>query len=324
MKRCALHLLLLLAAFPALLFAQKPEAEATLERDQIRIGEQVKLHLSIHYTEGTKKANVTWPDLQGTLTEGVDIVGADSVKTALVNRASILYEQTRNLTLTSIDSGSYIIPPIPFVVNNDTVYSNEVSLYVTTIPVDTTKPIKDIKDIYSVPPAPPEPKQPWHLPLWLVIVALVVAAGIVTLVLVLRKKKTPEPLPVQQRGLLPHEKVLAELEELGRKKQWLHGELKPYHVALTGIIRGWIVERYRFPAREMTTNEIINRLQREGVNTQAVFEIERVLRTADLVKFAKAVPDNEENERVLQMAMNFVHATALYPQVPPQIPTIQS
>lgn len=299
------------------LYAQRAEAEAILPRRQARIGEQVELKLAVRYHEGSRKVTVTWPELKDTITRGVEIVRVDSVHTKMVDRASVMYEQTCKITITAFDSGTYIIPPQRFTVDDETAETQAVELHITSVPVDTTKAIKDIKALYEVPPAPPvvpaeEPVNWW---LWSAIAA-VVLGGIILLIYLLRKKPVQQPLPVSTRTLLPHEKVLEQLAELGRKKPWLHGELKEYHISLSTILRGWIAGRYNVHAQEMTTGEIIMRLRGIGADPSAVMVLTRVLRTADMVKFAKGIPDNQANEECLQLAMNYVQATAIYPEPP--------
>lgn len=316
MKRNFLLPVFLSFAFiPAKIHAQRPDAEAVLQKTQIRIGEQVELKLAIRYNEGTRKSNVTWPSLQDTIIRGLEIVKLDTLHTILANRSSVLYEQSRTMLITAFDSGMYVIPPQRFVVDNDTAETLPLTLFVVSVPVDTTKPIKDIKEIYAVPPAPPplEKNEPlaWY---WYVIGGAVVLALLLFLYFITRKKQNLPVLPSFSRQLLPHEKVLEQLAELGRKKPWLHGELKQYHIALTTILRSWAVERFRIHAREMTTGEIIHALYSQRANSTAVMQLERILRTADMVKFAKGIPPAEENENVLQLAINFVEATAVYPE----------
>jgi hypothetical protein len=305
----------LLLLFTGKISAQHPDAEALLQKTQIRIGEQVELKLAIRYNEGTKKSVVTWPVLQDTLVRGLEIVKLDTLHTILANRASVLYEQSRTVVITAFDSGMYVIPPQRFIVNKDTAETLPLTLFVVSVPVDTNKPIKDIKEIYDVPPAPPAVKKSeplaWY---WYVIGGVVILALLLLFYFITRKKQNLPVLPSFSRQLLPHEKVLEQLAELGRKKPWLHGELKSYHISLTTILRAWTVERYKIHAREMTTGEIINALYSQRVNATAVMQLERVLRTADMVKFAKGIPPDDENENVLQLAIKFVEATAVYPE----------
>ncbi len=301
-------------------YAQSADAEAVLMKIEMKIGEQVELKLAVRYQEGSKKSVVTWPEFKDTLSRGLEIIKADSIKTILANRASVLYEQSRSLFITAFDSGYYLIPAQKFIVNTDTIETQAQFIHVVSVPVDTTKPIRDIKDIYNVPDAPvvDETKSSNHL--WWWIGGGIILLGIIAFVFYrMRKNKNVPILPAFTKTLLPHEKVLEQLAELGRKQPWMHGELKSYHMALTEILRAWIVDRYKIHAKEMTTGEIIYTLNNKRVDASAVMQLERVLRTADMVKFAKGIPLNEENENVLQLAMNFVQATAMIPEPPKPI-----
>jgi hypothetical protein len=322
MKTRTALLFILLLLTGKFVFAQRADAEAVLVKDEIKIGEHVELKLAIRYQEGSHKTIVTWPEFRDTLTLGVEIVKADSIHTILANRASVLYQQSRSLFITAFDSGMYIIPAQKFIVENDTVETLPQWLHVVSVAVDTTKPIKDIKEIYDVPPPPPLVEADTPIAWWVWALCGAVVIGIVALVYFLtRKNKNLPVIPSFSRQLLPHEKVLEQLAELGRRKPWMHGELKEYHMALTEILRSWIVERYLIHAKEMTTGEILQKLHAHRVDASAVMQLTRVLRTADLVKFGKETPAPEENENVLQLAMNFVEATAIYPE--PPIPQAQ-
>lgn len=322
MKTKFLFLFLILLFTSELALAQKPEAEVNLSQSQIRIGEQTELKFTVHYHEGIKKTIVIWPEFKDTITKNIEIVKLDSIKTILASRASVLYEQARTITITAFDSGTYYIPSQTFIVNKDTIFTSEIMLYVNTIPVDTTKPIRDIKSIYDVPPAPiaeteKGPATWW----WFVLGGLLVITAVILVLYFTNKKKILPMIHSPSRTLLPHEKILEQLAELGRQKPWLHGELKKYHISLTGILRAWVVERFQIHALEMTTGEIIQVLNAQRVDANAIMKLERVLRTADMVKFAKGIPEDQENEYALQLAIDFVNATAIYPA--PQIPFSQ-
>ncbi len=320
MKKSTAILFFLLLFSGKFIFAQRLDAEAVLIKSEIRIGEHVELKLAVRYQEGTNKSIVVWPEFQDTITRGVEIIRTDSIHTVLADRASVLYEQSRSFYITAFDSGMYVIPSMKFYVDNEAIETLPVELHVVSVAVDTTKPIKDIKDIYDVPAAPPIVEQSKPIAWWIWATGGIVLLGIIALIWFLTRKKKPLPVtPDPSMLLLPHEKVLEQLAELGRKKQWMHGELKAYHIALTEILRAWIVERYRIHAREMTTAEIIQTLHGLRADASAMMFLGRVLRTADLVKFGKEIPAAQENENMLQLAMQFVEATAVYPEPTPPI-----
>ncbi|HTL80796.1 MAG TPA: BatD family protein [Bacteroidia bacterium] len=294
----------------------KPDASAKFSQNQFRIGEQITLQLKLHYNEGTKHAKVTWPSISDTLVHNFTVVKKDTISTTLVNRASVLYEKAQKITVTSFDSGFYHIPAFRFIVDKDTVYTDSLMVYVSTIPVDTTQDIKDIKDIYTVPPPPEEPHS--RMWLWILLIALFVIAVVIIILALLRNRKEEPVVVAPVRYVSPHEKVLAELSKLGMEKPWMSGDLKPYYISLTEILRGWIVDRYKIPAREMTTREIIRGLRALRASDQSIVYIERILIDADMVKFAKGKPSMDDCEKNLQLAFNYVNMT-----IPPVQPTYQ-
>ena len=60
---------------------------------------------------------------------------------------------------------------------------------------------------------------------------------------------------------------------------------------------------------EMTTDEIAASLREVDIEQKQKMNLLGVLRDADLVKFAKATPEAEENEGAFDKALNFVENT---------------
>jgi hypothetical protein len=292
-----IHLLFTLLFFLSnTISAQRAEAEALLMQTQIKIGEQTELKFSVSYHEGTKKTKITWPNLKDTLSYGLEIIKIDTITTILINKSSVLYQQTRSVIITAFDSGTYVIPSQTFIINNDTVYTNKLLLIVTTVPIDT--PIETTK---------------YAILKWLGISGGFLLLMSLILFLYFRNKKN-KSIPIESKiiAIPPHEKTLALLVALGQKKPWLHGELKIFHITLTEILRNWLVTRYQIHALELTTEEIINTLIKLQSNSDVTQKLQSILRKSDMVKFAKEVPDPEENENCLELAINFVKTTAIY------------
>ncbi|MGL4599448.1 MAG: hypothetical protein ACRCYO_18135, partial [Bacteroidia bacterium] len=225
-------------------FAQvRVEAEATLDKKEIRIGEQTKLNLRLNYREGSQKSVVIWPVLNDSLAYGIEKLSGDSIKNKLVDKNSVLYEQTQSFTVTSFDSGVYQVPAIRFIVDQDTVYSLPLELRVQTIPVDTTLPIKDIKTIAEVPPPPPLPPD---YSLWYWIGGGLCVLSLLSFIIyrvVKNRKNRPKVVAVPERVLLPHEQALEELQRLRVERAWEHGNLKQYHTRLAEILRDYVAAR---------------------------------------------------------------------------------
>ena len=101
------------------------------------------------------------------------------------------------------------------------------------------------------------------------------------------------------------------LVELNNRKLWQNGKFKQYYTALTAIIRVYISDRWDVSALELTTDEIIEALKAIDMPLDSRMSLVALLRTADMVKFAKAEPEAEENEENYIRAYYFVENTKL-------------
>ena len=109
----------------------------------------------------------------------------------------------------------------------------------------------------------------------------------------------------------PNDQVikLKALEALHHQKLWQNNKHKQYYSALTDILRTYIAARWGFGAMEMTSDEIIEAMRAEELPDKARMDLTAILRDADLVKFAKATPDAEQNEADYLKAYYFVEET---------------
>lgn len=83
---------------------------------------------------------------------------------------------------------------------------------------------------------------------------------------------------------------------------------KEYYTRLTDTLRKYMEERFGFNAMEMTSGEIIARLQ-EVEDKKMIDELRDLFTTADLVKFAKYKSLINENDANLVNAIEFINTT---------------
>ena len=199
----------------------------------------------------------------------------------------------------------FIIKPIPYVVNGDTAYCNQLSLKVLPVDVSQMKDVHDIKPVEAVP---------FNLLDWLpnywwawLLALLLIGAGIWAY----HKyyKKGVNPLKPMRKRLPPYEEAMINLQNLKAAQLWQQGQEKEYFTGLTDILRVYIDRRFHINAVEMTSSQIIDTLKKND-ETKAVNEqLEMILEVADIVKFANARPLADDNEVAYQRAVNFVEAT---------------
>ena len=99
------------------------------------------------------------------------------------------------------------------------------------------------------------------------------------------------------------------LEKLRDEKLWQNDKHKLYYSGLSDILRTYLASRFEVGAMEMTTDEIDDALRAVEIEQKQKMNLLSVLRDADLVKFAKATPEAEENELTYHKAYHFVEET---------------
>lgn len=145
------------------------------------------------------------------------------------------------------------------------------------------------------------------------IIALILLALLVWLVVWLvrnyirNRQSVVKPAP----KLPPHVVAIKALEELEHRKLWQNGKHKLYYSTLTDILRLYIEGRWSIAALEMTTDEIILALRDVEIVGDNRSKLIGILRTADMVKFAKAIPAPEQNEQAFTHSYYFVEDTKL-------------
>ena len=141
-------------------------------------------------------------------------------------------------------------------------------------------------------------------------VALLLAGVIYLLVRYLHKRgkhlsdlfKPAPPVPA-------HIVAIEALEKLRNEKLWQNNKHKEYYSGLSDILRTYLAGRFEVGAMEMTTDEISDALREVDIEHKSKMDLLSVLRDADLVKFAKATPEANDNELAYDKAFYFVENT---------------
>ena len=287
MKRLLYYTFLL--AFP-MLYAQEVKVETNTKN--IKIGEQIQYKVSVETPADTP---VSFP-------EGQTFAPLEMVKTRAADtlRDGGKYRLVKEYYLTQFDEGKYTIPSQKIRINNKDYFTDSLLVEVHTVAIDTLKqPLYDIKPIQEV-------KKPLTSYGWiLTIIAAVLLLLIVAFVYFVFIRKKKFPFLQTQKKLPPFDRAIQDLKELQNSKYLIQSQHKEYYTRLTDIVKAYLEEEVHILAKESTTDELltkINLLQEKGklnLNQETITNLKRVLQTADLVKFAKNKPsdDNAEYDR---------------------------
>ena len=275
-----IRLYLLLLLLSTAVFAQQKQVVTSIDTTKNKIGAEFKL--SIKTTVDTS-ARVIFPKLKNV--GALEVIQSYPIDTVKMDGR---YELIKKYGLTQFDSGRYVVPSIKIFINSKPFLTDSLLVEVANVQVDTLK--QKMFDIKDIAPADNSIGDWWK---YMLIVALILGIGVLIYWFI---KKRQEKKLHQEIYKTPIEKATSLLDTLEKKELWQKGEVKAYYSELTDIARNYIEEAIEIPAMESTTSELIQGLRTASVKkkmtlSQEIIEnLERVLKQADLVKFAKSKP----------------------------------
>ncbi len=279
-------------------------ARAWVDSTDYLIGDPITVHVVVTHPNGATVQPVLEDTLAGfALLHRIPPVREGDSATAL------------GVVVARYDSGSAAVPPLVFFYTQpgavpDTVSTPPVAITIHTMPVDTSQAFMDLKPPLSVP---------WTL------AEIALYAGIVLLAAALsylaywywkkRKRTTrgevyvPPPKPA-------HVLAYEELASLKEKQLWQQGLIKQYYSEATEVLRRYVERRFAVMALEETTDEILAGLRSQQLDNGVLGETEKILRKADLVKFAKYQPGIPEHEEIIVVVHDVVDKTKVVAMTP--------
>ncbi|MCL6462236.1 MAG: hypothetical protein I4O51_10245 [Flavobacterium micromati] len=274
------HLYLLILLISTAVFAQQKQLTTSIDTLKNKIGAEFKL--SIKATVNTS-SKVVFPNLKNF--GALEVIQSYPVDTVKMDGQ---YELIKKYGLTQFDSGRYVVPSIKIFINSKPFMTDSLLVEVASVQVDTLKQkMYDIKDIAA---AENSIGNWWK---YLLVIALIIGIG--AFIYWFIKKRQEKKLQAEILKT-PIEKATTLLDTLEKKELWQKGEVKAYYSELTDIARNYIEEAIEIPAMESTTSELIAGLRAASVkkkmtlSKEIIENLERVLKQADLVKFAKSKP----------------------------------
>jgi hypothetical protein len=163
----------------------------------------------------------------------------------------------------------------------------------------------DIRDIK--PPMPVRPSY-WMFFLLIIVLVAVFVALFVARALLERGKRRKLARKLASRPA--HEEALDALAALLRKRFIEKGKMREFCYEISEIFRRYIQARFGITALDLTTEEILPRIENNGIIGEPMKPLVREFFTnTDVVKFAKYRPTREEMEKIIDATRTFVEAT---------------
>jgi len=279
------------------------EAEATVDRTTAKLGDEIRYSLII------KKhgANQQSPALQPPDFAGFRVMGTSSSSSInIINGdASIVYQQ--DYALMPIKQGSIVIKPAKVQVMNpatkqmEVIETKPITIHVTSgkkifanqqpqetpTPVVTQQAYNDIKEIKM--------NLEFRLGDYLlyIILAIIFAAALVTVYLLIFRKKEEKPVIVEDIDF--RKDALKRLRKA--KALSASSDIKPYYYEIYETVREFLSRNFKESFTELTTLEIVTKLDAKKISEAKLKMLTDFLKDCDIVKFADYTPPDKEVEK---------------------------
>lgn len=295
-----------LIAFTINIIVQAQHISNKIEPSSIFMGEPVELSFIIEFPDSLQ---LEMPVFNEQISQKIEILHYGRTDTLQANDRNNIKIQ-RTLRITSWEEGFHPVEPFifRFMALSDTieVESEPLLLEVEQFLIDEHTDLKDIKSVMAAPVTFRE-ILPWLL------FAAALGAIVFGLIYYLKRRKPKAPAPTiwEKPDIPAHIAAFSSLEKLKLQKLWQQGKVKQYHSELTDILRHYLEKRFKINAMEMTSAEIMAALDGKPDDKKAEEILWESLQLADLVKFAKHIPESSENEISMDAAFEFVNMTRL-------------
>lgn len=262
MKKYLFLFLFLLS--PGVFYAQ--EAHVLVDKKAIYIGEPIKYNLRVNIPMGGFNMLVKVPE---------DMQNFEVLDAGVSKSGDQFIEQT--LTLTSFDSGAWLIPPFEVVLTKQDqvlrLNTKSVQIKVDYLKDEPAR-LHDIKSVF---------KEKRKLN-WLYIISAALLLALVAFILSRYfRKKTKDPV----LKLDPHAAYKEAMQELQELRKLQH-EPKRFHFGISEVFKKYLHQSTGKQTAQLTTDELL--LWLSEVHKSDLSDTASVLRLGDAVKFARFIP----------------------------------
>ncbi|MBN2030339.1 hypothetical protein JW824_08850 [bacterium] len=317
MKKITFKILVLVFSiiFQIVVWGQGEEGErisvsSSVDQSRITIGDLIRYTVTVTHDENVE---VEMPGLGVNL--GQFEVRDYEVQDPYKKDGMVISEA--EYIISTFFTGEFEIPPLTVTYRTaedstmHTLTTEKIKIVVESVKPSEAGDIRDIKSPVEIP------RDWWLLGRWFVLGGMIIMFGVFMMILYRRKKQGKGLLPrKEQPPRPPHEVAYENLERLRESDLLEKGAVKEYYIAISEIIRRYIEGRYFVVAMELTTFEVMEGLSQADLPEEEYQLFSTFLSQCDLVKFAKYMPSEKENEAIMDLAFEIIDKTKVIIELP--------
>ncbi|MGA1867813.1 MAG: LPXTG cell wall anchor domain-containing protein [bacterium] len=279
------------------------EVEAQVDKPVAEVGDIIKYKVTIN---AIPEISPIIPEIGSSL-HGLRIINMEAKGPSEIDNRKV-WEKSYEMQADIV--GSYIIPPVTIKYEDaegKEYQATTAQLFIEVKSILNADPNHqvsgDIKDIHPLE----DIETGYDFYVWVGIIAGILL--IVGLVVIWRKRKKVEAPVVR-----PSHEVAAEALTALKQASFLdEGDFRGYYFRLSEIFREYLESRYRYPAVEKTSEELIPFLEKLSITREFKDSTRSLMKRADMAKFAKFKPDVDIAQKDCLRVEDFVHETAEKP-----------
>ena len=259
------------------------QTQVTISADtlSVKLAKQINVKISIS-TENSPQ--IQFPPLQAFMP--FEVIDTTAIDTLVLNKIKTF---TKTYAVIQFDTGQFTLPAQKVVVDGNLFSTDSLQIQVNDVMVDTLQqPLFPIKTILPMA----KNTTGWWKPYsygFLIFLLLGVVYFLVS--------RTQQRIRASRRKLPPFERAIQALQALENKQLDKQEEYKGYYSEMTDIVKNYLEDEAHIEALESTSDELLAKLEllRDTGNldltSETIDHLKEVLLTADLVKFARAMPE---------------------------------
>ncbi len=271
-----------------------------VDTTEIQIGMPIHLYIEIQKHRPSDFFEFSPLSAQDSLKDNFEILSV-SYDTLQLNNTSIFQQK---IGFTAWEKGSYTLQPVWVTINGDSIATKIVNIQVDE-PM-AKEEINEIKDIVTEEVSPLS-----FINLFLGIFIFYTAIGFILYFVNERRYSNQKQANFQPKNFEGWKSLtLNKLHQLQSSQLIEKGKVKEFYSQYSDIVKGFLHERYKIPAKELFTSDLIHLIEnRHYLPEEDTRKLKTLLRRADLAKFAKIVPSKEQADQDIHEAIQIVEKT---------------
>jgi hypothetical protein len=294
------------------------QTRASVSKNEALIGERILLSFSVPIVKGQKIEFISEKQFMHIFRMNdsgkVSNAPAETMEILKPFRDTVI-DSKGNLTWTGLyevtiwDSGTFVIQDKKIRLGEESLRFPKISLTGKLSPKVDGMESYDIEEYFSSLPKESVSDMAWRLLKSYGWIILVLLAGI--LIWWIRKSKRTS---FSKTSPTRRELCLMDIDALSLKKMWEKDAAKEHYVQLSLILRSYLSDCYSVNLTERTTDETLLLLKKKTISPTTFDQISSFLQEADLVKFAKFIPQDKDVLRHLELGRTLVLSLEPTPQ----------